>query len=108
MAARVEFGAHRQGLTGLAAIGASGHWNGLRAAEELDRALSGWFHTAVAPHAEAMTGLDLLAFALTRAHRPAEAALVLRRVGRRMTRHPWDLLPEPERSFPYWRDGPAD
>lgn len=49
-AARVELGAHRQGLTGLAAIGASGHWNELRAAEELDRALSGWFHTAVAPH----------------------------------------------------------
>ncbi|MFI7015080.1 hypothetical protein [Streptomyces sp. NPDC050164] len=107
VAARVELGAHRQGLTGLAAIGASGHWNELRAAEELDRALSGWFHTAVAPHAEAMTDLNLLAFALTRAHRPAEAALVLRRVGRHMTRHPWDLLPEPERAFLYWRDGAA-
>jgi hypothetical protein len=54
-----------------------------------------------------MTDLNLLAFALTRAHRPAEAALVLRRVGRHMTRHPWDLLPEPERAFLYWRDGAA-
>jgi hypothetical protein len=95
---RADGGEARQAL----AVGAE-----LHAAEELDRALSGWFHTAVAPHAEAMTDLNLLAFALTRAHRPAEAALVLRRVGRHMTRHPWDLLPEPERAFLYWRDGAA-
>ncbi|WP_432118840.1 hypothetical protein [Streptomyces sp. bgisy032] len=107
VAARVELAAHRQGLTGLAAVGAGGHWNELRAADELDRALAGWFHAPVTPHAEAVADLNLLAFALTRAHRPADAALVLRRVGRHMTRHPWDLLPEPERTFLYWRDGRA-
>ncbi|MER6158017.1 hypothetical protein ABT147_21080 [Streptomyces sp. NPDC001868] len=46
-----------------------------------------------APHAEAVTDLNILAFALTRAHRPAEAAPVFGRLGR-----------QPERTFVYWRD----
>ena len=104
VAARVELAAHRQHRTGVAALGASGHWNEPRAVREIDTALSRWFHTAAAPHAEAVTDLNLLAFALTRAHRPAEAGQVFQRIGRHMTRHPWDLLPEPERTFLYWRD----
>ncbi|KUM81788.1 hypothetical protein AQI70_00205 [Streptomyces curacoi] len=104
VAARVELVAHRQGQTHLAALGASGHWNEPRAGQEIDTALSRWFHTAAAPHAEAVIDLNVLAFALTRAHRPADAALAFQRVGRHMTRHPWDLLPEPERAFRYWRD----
>lgn len=104
VAARVELVAHRQEQTGIAALGASGQWNEPRAVRELDTALSRWFHTAAAPHAEAVIDLNVLAFALTRAHRPAEAGLVFQRIGRHMTRHPWDLLPEPERTFLYWRD----
>ncbi|MGW0821131.1 hypothetical protein [Streptomyces sp. NPDC002845] len=107
VAARVELVAHRQKQTGLAALGASGHWNEPRAVQEIDTALSRWFHTAAAPHAEAVIDLNVLAFALTRAHRPAEAGLVFQRIGRHMTRHPWDLLLDPERAFLYWRDQQA-
>lgn len=104
VAARVELAAHRHGRTGLAGLGASGHWNEPRAVREIDTALSSWFHSAATPHAEAVIDLNVLAFALTRAHRPAEAIQVFRSIGRHMTRHPWDLLPEPERTFLYWRD----
>lgn len=104
VAARVELAAHRQGGTGLAELGASGHWNEPRAAQEIDTALSRWFHSAATPHAEAVIDLNVLAFALIRAHRPADAGQVFQRIGRHMTRHPWDLLPEPERTFLYWRD----
>jgi len=104
VAARVELVAHRQGQTSLAALGASAHWHERQAAEEIDAALTSWFHTAAPPHAEAIPDLNVLAFALTRTHRPEEAAVAFRRIGRHMTRHPWDLLPEPERTFLYWRD----
>ncbi|MGX1370999.1 hypothetical protein RKD19_006358 [Streptomyces canus] len=75
-----------------------------RADAEIESALSGWFHTGAAPHAEAVADLNLLAFALVRRHRPADAAPVFRRIGRHMTPYPWGLLPEPERTFLYWRD----
>ncbi|WP_371667365.1 hypothetical protein OG985_06975 [Streptomyces sp. NBC_00289] len=106
VAARVELVAHRRSQNSLTALGADGHWNEPRAAEEIDAALNGWFRTAAAPHAEAVTDLNMLAFALARTHRPADAAPVFRRIGRHMTRHPWDLLPEPQRTFLYWRDRP--
>ncbi|MEI5523183.1 hypothetical protein WB401_00220 [Streptomyces brasiliscabiei] len=109
VAARVELMAHRQEATPLAALGSGGgNWNEPRAVHEIDLALKSWFDTGGAPHAEAVTDLNILAFALTRAHRPTEAAPVLRRLGRHMTRHPWDLLPEPERTFVYWRERAAD
>ncbi|MFF4653885.1 hypothetical protein [Streptomyces sp. NPDC001381] len=104
VAARVELTAHRQGESRFAALGASGDWNEPRAVQEIGVALEGWFHSAAAAHAEAVTDLNVLAFALTRAHLPDEAAPVFRRIGRHMTRHPWDLLPDPERTFVYWRD----
>ena len=83
---------------------ADSHWNEPQASVEIDAALTRWFHTAAAPHAEALLDLNLLAFALVRSRRPAEAAPVFRRIGRHMTGYPWDLLPEPERTFLYWRD----
>ncbi|WP_367324134.1 hypothetical protein [Streptomyces sp. HUAS ZL42] len=101
VAARVELVAHRQQQM---SIGAGGHWNEPRAEQEIEQALSGWFHAASAPHAEALTDLNILAFALIRTHRPPEAAPVFQRIGRHMTRHPWELLPDPERTFLYWRD----
>ncbi|NEB01311.1 hypothetical protein [Streptomyces sp. SID13726] len=101
VAARVELVAHRQRQM---LLGADGHWNEPRAADEIEHALTGWFHTAAAPHAEVVADLNILAFALVRTHRPADAAPVFRRIGRHMTAHPWELLPEPERTFLYWRD----
>jgi hypothetical protein len=108
VAARIELIAHRRAESPLSALGADSHWSEPRAAEEIEAALTRWFRTTAPPHAEAVADLNLLAFALTRAHRPAEAAPVFGRIGRHMTRHPWDLLPEPERTFCYWRDRLAD
>ncbi|WNZ12621.1 hypothetical protein [Streptomyces sp. 11x1] len=105
VAARVELMAHRQGSTPVDALGSGGgNWNEPRSVHEIDLALKGWFDVGTAPHAEAVTDLNTLAFALTRAHRPVEAAPVFVRLGRHMTRHPWDLLPEPQRTFTYWRE----
>jgi hypothetical protein len=101
VAARIELVAHRQQQM---SFGASGYWNEPRAAEEIEQALTDWFRTPAAPHAEAIIDLNILAFALIRVHNPAEAAPVFQRMGSYMTRHPWDLLPEPERTFLYWRD----
>jgi len=103
VAARVELVAYRQRQE-RTALGADGHWREPRADEEIETALADWFRTAVAPHAEAVADLNLLAFALIRTHRPDEAAPVFRRMGRHMTAYPWDLLPAPERTFLYWRD----
>jgi hypothetical protein len=109
VAARVELMAHRQDAALFDALGAGGgNWHEPRAVHEIDLALGNWFDAGTAPHAEAVTDLNLLAFALTRAHRPAETATVFRRLGRHMTRHPWDLLPEPDRTFAYWRERAAD
>ncbi|POX42629.1 hypothetical protein C3488_36715 [Streptomyces sp. Ru72] len=108
VAARVELIAHRGAQAPSAALGADRHWNEPRAAEEVEWALTRWFRTAAPPHAEAVADLNVLAFALVRTHRTAEAAEVFRRLGRHMTRHPWELLPEPERTFLYWRDRLAD
>ncbi|MFJ1671819.1 hypothetical protein ACIOK4_36600 [Streptomyces bottropensis] len=105
VAARVELMAHRQDGTPFDALGSGGgNWHEPRSAHELNLALKSWFDVGTAPHAEAVTDLNILAFALTRAHRPVEAAPVFQRLGRHMTPHPWDLLPEPERTFAYWRE----
>ncbi|WP_128376235.1 hypothetical protein [Streptomyces cavernae] len=104
VAARVELFAHRRGQDPIAALGAGGHWNERQAVEEVEAALTGWFRTASPPHAEAVADLNILAFALTRTHRPVDAAPVFHRIGPYMTREPWDLLPDPERTFLYWRD----
>ncbi|MCX5245034.1 hypothetical protein OG895_07225 [Streptomyces sp. NBC_00201] len=101
VAARVELVAHRHRQMPLVA---DSHWHEPRAADEVAAALTDWFSAAAAPHAEAVADLNVLAFALIRIHRPAEAAAVFRRIGRHMTSHPWELLPEPERTFLYWRD----
>ncbi|MEU1184821.1 hypothetical protein ABZ464_45855 [Streptomyces sp. NPDC005820] len=107
VAARVELTAHRRAASPLDALGTNVNWSEPRAVQEIDTALTGWFRTAAPAHAEAVADLNVLAFALTRAHRPDEAAPVFRRIGRHMTRHPWDLLPDPERTFVYWRDSLA-
>ena len=104
LAARVELVAHRQRQM---PFGADSHWNEPGAAAEIEAALTDWFHTAAVPHAEAVADLNLLAFALVRTHRPTDASPVFQRLGRHMTPYPWELLPEPERTFLYWRDRPG-
>ncbi|WP_406404737.1 hypothetical protein OH805_36710 [Streptomyces sp. NBC_00879] len=99
VAARVEIVAHRLRQS---APGAGLLWNEPQVAEEIDTALDQWFDSRATPHAEALIDLNVLAFALIQAHRPADARRVLTRTGRHMTPHPWDLLPEPERTFRYW------
>ncbi|MGW4823697.1 hypothetical protein ACWEP4_33325 [Streptomyces sp. NPDC004227] len=103
LAARVELVAYRMTRDFATAFTADGHWYEPRAAAEADTALAKWFHTASPPHAEALVDLNLLAFALTRLKRMDDAGPVFRRIGRHMTSHPWDMLPNAVGTFQYWR-----
>ncbi|MBL1102390.1 hypothetical protein [Streptomyces coffeae] len=104
LAARTEHYAHRLRPDSPDTIGAGTHWHGPHVAKEIDTALTRWFDTPAAPHAQAMADLNLLAFALTRTQRLPEAARAFRRIGRHMTLYPWDLVPDPVDTFLYWRD----
>ncbi|MDQ0963589.1 hypothetical protein QFZ66_007467 [Streptomyces sp. B4I13] len=104
LAARVELVTYRTSGDATTAFAADGHWYERQAAAEADHALTHWFRTAAAPHAEALADLNLLAFALTRMKRAEDAAPVFRRIGRRMTPYPWNLAPDAARDFRYWRD----
>ncbi|KOG42444.1 hypothetical protein [Streptomyces resistomycificus] len=104
LAARVELVAYRTTKDSTTAFAADGHWYEPQAAAETDTALTKWFQAASPPHAEALADLNLLAFALTRMKRTGEAAPVFRRLGRHMTGHPWNLVPDAARDFQYWRD----
>ncbi|MGW7465754.1 hypothetical protein ACWGJT_13870 [Streptomyces xantholiticus] len=104
LAARTELVAHRRRGGSTDALLADRQWNGPEATREIDTALAKWFHASGPPHAEALADLNLLAFALTRTRRGADAAPVFRRIGRQMTPHPWELLPNPAETFVYWRD----
>ncbi|MEV4335398.1 hypothetical protein AB0K02_33760 [Streptomyces sp. NPDC049597] len=99
VAARVEVHAHRLRQS---AMGAGRDWNEPQIAEEIDIALYQWFDAGAPPHAESLIDLNVLAFALVQAYRPDDAGRVLKRIGRHMTPHPWNLLPQPERTFRYW------
>ncbi|WP_149185111.1 hypothetical protein [Streptomyces sp. TRM49041] len=104
LAARAELVAYREGFHSASIVGAAAHWHEPQAAAEIDTALAKWFHADTPPHAEALADLNLLAFALTRAQRRDQAALVFRRIGRDMTSRPWDLVPDPVGTFRYWWD----
>ncbi|MFF0158132.1 hypothetical protein ACFYRY_11470 [Streptomyces sp. NPDC005263] len=104
LAARIELVAHRTTNASTGSFAADGHWYEPKAATEANTALTNWFHTDTPPHAESLPDLNLLAFALTRMKRTADAAPVFRRIGRHMTSHPWDLLPDAVRTFRYWQE----
>ncbi|MGX2992779.1 hypothetical protein JNUCC64_00555 [Streptomyces sp. JNUCC 64] len=104
LAARAEHFAHALEAGGTRALGAHRIWHEKAAAGELELALGHWFHAPAPPHAEAVSDLNLLAFALVRARWLAEAAEVFQRVGRHMTMFPWDALEDPVKAFTYWRD----
>ena len=100
----MELVAHRRSTDSAGAFAADGHWYEPGAAAEADTALAKWFRAEAQPHAEALADLNLLAFVLTRLQRTEDAADVFRRIGPRMTRHPWDLVSDPVGTFQYWRD----
>ncbi|MFE9660859.1 hypothetical protein [Streptomyces sp. NPDC005955] len=104
LAARAEHFAHAVEAGGTRALAAHRIWHEKAAASELELALKGWFHTSAPPHAEAVSDLNLLAFALVRARWLPEATEVFQRVGRHMTMFPWDALEDPVTAFTYWRD----
>ncbi|MFI6929304.1 hypothetical protein [Streptomyces sp. NPDC050287] len=108
LAARVELVAYRTAHDTAGSFAADGHWYEPQAAVEATTALTRWFHADTPPHAEALADLNLLAFALTRMKRTADAAPVFRRIGRHMTSHPWDLVPDAARTFRYWQDRARD
>ncbi|MFF5026665.1 hypothetical protein ACFY2J_20970 [Streptomyces collinus] len=77
--------------TGLAPAdpAASGHWSGPRARRVLRAAFDWWLEWERDEHPRHHTDLNHLAFAMSCAGRPAEAAALFRRIGRHATRAPW-------------------
>ncbi|NLU68309.1 hypothetical protein [Streptomyces sp. HNM0574] len=71
----------------------------------VDRALAEWLRPDALPHATALADLNLLAYALVHAHRPADALRVFRRVGGVVAPWPWELDGDPVRAFTRAREG---
>lgn len=102
LAARTEHFGHRLRPGSPDSLGVGVHWHGPGVAEEIDTALTRWFHTAAPPHAQAMADLNILAFALVHARRLPDAAKAFRRIGPHMTMFPWELVPDPIGTFRSW------
>ncbi|MEW2254426.1 hypothetical protein [Streptomyces sp. NPDC047869] len=67
----------------------SGHWSGPRARHVLRAAFDWWLEWEHDEHPRRHTDLNHLAFAMSCAGRPAEAAALFRRIGRHATPVPW-------------------
>ncbi|MFG2122332.1 hypothetical protein [Streptomyces sp. NPDC048710] len=67
----------------------SGHWSGPRARRILRAAFDWWLEWEHDDHPRRHTDLNHLAFAMSCAGRPAEAAALFQRIGRHATRAPW-------------------
>ncbi|MER6733377.1 hypothetical protein [Streptomyces puniciscabiei] len=88
--------AHAERYRVLAATGlgpadpaASGHWAGPRARRILRACFDWWLEWEHDEHPRRHIDLNHLAFALSCAGRPAEAAVLFQRIGRHATRAPW-------------------
>ncbi|MFF7973040.1 hypothetical protein [Streptomyces sp. NPDC007905] len=68
---------------------ASGHWSGPRARRILRAAFDWWLEWEPDEHPRHYADLNHLAFAMSCAGRPAEAAALFRRIGRHATKAPW-------------------
>ncbi|MFF8728454.1 hypothetical protein ACF073_18430 [Streptomyces sp. NPDC015171] len=68
---------------------ASGHWSGPRVRRVLSAAFDWWLEWEHDDHPRRHIDLNHLAFALTRAGRPAEAAALFQRIGSHATPAPW-------------------
>jgi hypothetical protein len=88
---------------GLNGLMASGQWGQPRAAAGLDEALADWPRPGHLRHAAARADLNLLAYALVRANRVADAAEVFAAVGGLVTAWPWGLGGDPVRQFAHWQ-----
>ncbi|MFI1766422.1 hypothetical protein ACH41H_30815 [Streptomyces sp. NPDC020800] len=77
--------------TGLAPAdpAASGHWSGPRARRILRACFDWWLEWEHDDHPRRHVDLNHLAFAMSCAGRPAEAAALFQRIGRHATRAPW-------------------
>ncbi|MEV0976189.1 hypothetical protein [Streptomyces sp. NPDC049915] len=84
---------------GTEALLARNHWNGEGAAQFLDRALATWPSPAFFSHAAAVADLNLLAYALTAAGGPREAAPVFDAIGGKVTSWPWRVDGDPVLAF---------
>ncbi|MFF4688935.1 hypothetical protein [Streptomyces sp. NPDC001307] len=80
--------------TGLAPAdpAASGHWSGPRARRILRACFDWWLEWEHDEHPRRHIDLNHLAFALSCAGRPAEAAALFRRIGRHATPAPWSYV----------------
>ncbi|GAB2958606.1 hypothetical protein GCM10023080_018030 [Streptomyces pseudoechinosporeus] len=76
---------------GIEAITAIHLWSRPDAEAALDRALADWPRPGYLAHAAAVADLNLLAYALVRAQRVAQAGEVFRVIGGRVTMYPWAL-----------------
>ncbi|WP_330340988.1 hypothetical protein [Streptomyces sp. NBC_00557] len=86
--------------TGLAPAdpAASGHWSGPRARRILRTCFDWWLEWEHDEHPRRHIDLNHLAFALSCAGRPAEAAVLFRRIGPHATRVPWSYTHRDPRS----------
>lgn len=79
---------------------ASGHWSGPRARRILRACFDWWLEWEHDEHPRRHIDLNHLAFALSSAGRPAEAAALFRRIGAHATPAPWSYAhPDPLAAF---------
>ncbi|MGW0878822.1 hypothetical protein [Streptomyces sp. NPDC002671] len=93
--------------TGLAPAGpaASGHWSGPRARRILRASFDWWLEWEHDGHPRRHVDLNHLAFAMSCAGRPAEAAALFQHIGPHATRAPWSYPHhDPETAFRTARD----
>ncbi|MGW3466389.1 hypothetical protein ACWDE9_45715, partial [Streptomyces olivaceoviridis] len=77
-----------------------GHWSGPRARRILRACFDWWLEWEHDEHPRRHVDLNHLAFALSRAGRPAEAAALFRRIGAHATPAPWSYAhPDPLAAF---------
>ncbi|MGD3109560.1 hypothetical protein [Streptomyces sp. YGL11-2] len=94
---------------GVTALGAGEFWRRHDAVRVLDHAAHYWPGPGYLRHAQALADLNLLAYALIKAARPADAANTLRATGGVGTPWPWSIEGEPlERFSHHYRRATAD
>ncbi|WP_043263069.1 hypothetical protein [Streptomyces sp. CT34] len=84
---------------GVTALGAGEFWRRPDAVKVLDHAAHYWPGPGYLHHAQALADLNLLAYALIKAARPADAANTLRATGGVATPWPWNTEGEPLERF---------
>jgi hypothetical protein len=86
-------------MGGVIALTARRHWDQHRERSLLDHALTSWPRPGFLHHAAALADLNLLAFVLTKANRPADAKEVFQSIGTTVTAWPWEVDGAPLEAF---------